>query len=176
MYVDRGIKSENRITASDGLSGSPNKRLKIDAKNHFITTQQPDGFTDYQNQTPNRGKNHDIFKSGIYYEPGIRILWQRSGSVVTCNGWIDHQQYGPPYTYNLPTYVSDTGLTSQFEDTDYEGLIGNGTNTVKGEIIVVPIGNNRFEIHHMQFLNNNATEFLTQVGVSYFSFSYRFVE
>ena len=174
LYVDRGIKSQNRITSSDGLSGNPNKRLNISARNHFITTQ-PDGFNNYLNQTSDRGKNYDIFKSGIYSDSGIRILWQRSGSVVTCNGWIDHQQYGIPYSYDLPTYVSDTGLIRQFEDGNiYEGLIGNGTNTLKGEIIVVPNGNDSFEIHH--FNNNTNNESLTSTGVSYFSFSYRFVE
>lgn len=173
LYVDRGIfiKDPGKFNVSDGSTTTNNARLNVSATNHYITSQIPDKYNDYFNNVQGQGKNVDIFKSGRHSDNGIDILWQRSGSVVTCNGFIDHENNSPDFL--LPTYTSDSGGVVQFETDDYLGLIGHGTNTFFGEIIVESQSNDRFAIFRFnQNLNANVPVYN---GVSYFSFSYRFV-
>ena len=181
------LNGDSKFIVSDGFTETNIQRLRIDARNHFFTQNQPYEFEEQDSVMVD--KSQDIFISGRYVDEGIEIIWQRSGSVVTCNGRIDHtiapQNDSNSVPSNNPLYNTGYSLPCRSDQNTAQyyvfgspnlapGLIGNGTHTGKGEIIVIPesLGG---EFQLRWWSNSQELEADLFSGVSYFSFSYRFV-
>lgn len=123
IYIKRNSATdEGKLRSSDGQSL---KKLIISAENDNEL---------YDNINIISRRDENVISSGVQVlrNPSNAsgticyvCIWSRSGNVITCDVWIDHDEYGNTGVVNLPVYVND------FNDPQYEsftGLVGHGIN------------------------------------------------